>query len=97
MSESRSHVANCPNCGIQFSCAKKLTDNAKRRRLAYLLKQHLELDCEKLPETAATNERAFEKNWRIACLNCGERPTVGTTELCGPCCFGEAETVHGNW
>lgn len=39
-------------------------------------------------------------NYDIECQNCGERPTVSVrsvrsgfihnTELCGPCCFGEA-------
>lgn len=37
------------------------------------------------------------KNWRVACENCGQKPTVHPTGLCGPCCFGEAETAGGNW
>lgn len=37
------------------------------------------------------------KNWGSPCCNCGDKPTVGDTGLCGPCCFGEAETVGGNW
>ena len=32
-----------------------------------------------------TNEEAFEKDW--------ETPTG----LCGPCTFGEANTVDGSW
>jgi hypothetical protein len=39
----------------------------------------------------------FRKNWNRDCLVCGAQPTVGDTELCGPCCFGEAETAGGNW
>lgn len=31
------------------------------------------------------------------CLVCGAVPTVEETGLCGPCCFGEAETIGGNW
>lgn len=38
-----------------------------------------------------------DQNWEVECMNCGEKPTVGSTELCGPCCFGEAETAGGNW
>lgn len=37
------------------------------------------------------------KNYRVACSNCGQKPTVHPTGLCGPCCFGEAETANGNW
>lgn len=38
-----------------------------------------------------------DQNWRTACENCGARPTVHPTGLCGPCCFGEADTFDGNW
>ena len=37
------------------------------------------------------------KDWETPCMNCGELPTVYPTELCGPCCFGEADTFGGNW
>lgn len=36
-------------------------------------------------------------NWEVECSVCGEKPTVRDTEVCGPCYFGEAETVGGNW
>ena len=38
-----------------------------------------------------------DADWRKECENCGETPTVHPTSLCGPCCFGEAETAGGNW
>lgn len=38
-----------------------------------------------------------EPNWEGKCENCGETPTVTDIGLCGPCCWGEAETVGGNW
>lgn len=38
-----------------------------------------------------------EPDWSIPCSNCGAVPTVPVTGLCGPCTFGEAETVGGNW
>lgn len=37
------------------------------------------------------------KNWQVPCECCGQKPTVHPTGLCGPCCFGEAETAGGNW
>lgn len=38
-----------------------------------------------------------DPDWDTACTTCEERPTVHPTELCGPCCFGEADTAGGNW
>lgn len=38
-----------------------------------------------------------DKDWGTGCQVCGQKPTVHPTELCGPCCFGEAETAGGNW
>ncbi len=33
-----------------------------------------------------------------ACESCGaQEPLVESTGLCGPCCFGEAETAGGNF
>ena len=37
------------------------------------------------------------KNWDVPCSVCEQKPTVMDTALCGPCCFGEAETLGGNW
>jgi len=31
------------------------------------------------------------------CETCGASPVVSGTGQCGPCCFGEADTVNGNW
>ena len=36
-------------------------------------------------------------NGDVDCDVCGQNPTVAETGLCGPCCFGEAETAGGNW
>ncbi len=38
-----------------------------------------------------------DKDWETKCECCGETPTVHPTGLCGPCCFGEADTYGGNW
>jgi hypothetical protein len=38
-----------------------------------------------------------DKDWNTSCQVCGEKPTVHPLQLCGPCCFGEAETAGGNW
>lgn len=46
--------------------------------------------------------RKGEPDWSRACATCGMEPTVFTEEndchpMCGPCFFGEAETINGNW
>jgi len=27
------------------------------------------------------------------CMNCGQMPTIDDTDLCGPCCYGEADSL----
>lgn len=49
------------------------------------------------PASPAEADDPFGKNWDGECENCGESPTVSATGLCGPCTFGEAETIGGNW
>lgn len=38
-----------------------------------------------------------EQNWETPCDTCAALPTVENSGLCGPCFFGEADTVGGNW
>ena len=39
----------------------------------------------------------MEPDWEGKCENCDESPIVPMTGLCGPCTWGEADTVGGNW
>ena len=41
--------------------------------------------------------RHGDQDWATKCQLCDAVPTVHPTGLCGPCCFGEADTVGGNW
>jgi hypothetical protein len=36
-------------------------------------------------------------DWESSCSGCGAIPIVPESGLCGPCTFGEAETIGGNW
>jgi len=38
-----------------------------------------------------------DADWGGKCSNCGQSPVVPGIGLCGPCCFGEADTVDGDW
>ena len=42
-------------------------------------------------------DKDLEPDWTRVCENCGEIPIVPFTGLCGPCTFGEADTIGGNW
>ena len=46
-------------------------------------------------QRAASNDT--RPDWNGKCENCGAPPIVPFTGLCGPCTFGEADTVNGNW
>jgi CO dehydrogenase/acetyl-CoA synthase alpha subunit len=36
-------------------------------------------------------------DWSRKCMLCKASPIVPMTGMCGPCTFGESETVDGNW
>jgi hypothetical protein len=36
-------------------------------------------------------------DWSKKCSVCGASPILPLTGLCGPCTFGESETIDGNW
>ena len=48
-------------------------------------------------ETDKAPKEYFRPDWSMPCDNCGASPIVPITGLCGPCCFGEAETANGEW
>lgn len=38
-----------------------------------------------------------EPDWDHECEVCGMSPILPVTGMCGPCTFGEADTILGNW
>ena len=36
-------------------------------------------------------------DWSGKCEMCGQSPIVPVTGMCGPCTFGEADTIGGDW
>lgn len=48
-------------------------------------------------ETISSDDPRIAPDWTKECDNCGESPIVPLTGMCGPCTFGEAATVAGNW
>ena len=52
----------------------------------------------KIPaEGEEATAEAFARDWTRKCEVCGAEPVVNITGLCGPCTFGESETMGGNW
>lgn len=41
--------------------------------------------------------RDSEPDWNRKCMNCGAKPVVPFSGMCGPCTFGEGDTAGGNW
>lgn len=46
--------------------------------------------------TTLTREESMP-DWSRKCLVCGQKPVLPVTGMCGPCTFGDANTVNGNW
>lgn len=44
-----------------------------------------------------TSLEAFRPDWERACEVCDQKPVVNATGLCGPCTWGEADTMNGEW
>ena len=38
-----------------------------------------------------------EPDYTRSCIVCGASPVLPATGMCGPCTFGEADTIDGNW
>ena len=36
-------------------------------------------------------------DWTSKCDVCGQSPVLPMTGMCGPCTFGDASTLNGNW
>lgn len=46
---------------------------------------------------SVAEEEDTEPDWEGKCIVCDMSPIVPLTGMCGPCTFGEAETIGGNW
>lgn len=67
-------------------CRRKFVDENARD-------QHL-----RMKHGATTgDEDAGEPDYEGECSVCGASPVHPLTGMCGPCTFGEADTVGGNW
>lgn len=51
----------------------------------------------KVIEECSLQSSESEPDWTGKCSVCESCPILPATQMCGPCSFGEAETVGGNW
>jgi len=49
-----------------------------------------------MPLTKAQKD-SFRPDWERKCEVCEAQPVVPVSGLCGPCHFGEADTMFGDW
>lgn len=92
----------CVDCGTDYTLTPAQQGNFKA--LGYELPKRCNpCRAKKRDDRKARDEARAErqgdayKNWQTRCDVCDAVPTVGATGLCGPCCWGEAETINGNW
>lgn len=45
----------------------------------------------------ARSVRDYAPDWQSPCENCGSKPTLPVSGLCGPCHWGTADAVGGGW
>lgn len=49
------------------------------------------------PDPCPAEEPDTKPDWTKKCEVCDATPVVPVTGMCGPCTFGESETIGGNW
>lgn len=67
------------------------TEKRKRQKLQARQRKHPE------QQPRGNHCDGTEPDWSGECEVCGQSPIVPLTGMCGPCTFGEAETIGGNW
>ena len=75
----------CPDCYRGFRTAGGMKQHRYDKHIKSIHQQTFESDDDD------------SKDFGGMCCVCDASPTVAGTDLCGPCCFGEADTVGGNW
>jgi hypothetical protein len=43
------------------------------------------------------DKELLDPDYNTKCEVCGASPTIPLTGMCGPCTFGESDTVDGDW
>lgn len=60
-------------------------------------KEQAAAEAKAAPKERTVGKKDTEPDWTGTCEVCGASPIVPATGMCGPCTFGEADTVGGNW
>lgn len=62
-----------------------------------LNKRQRQKNREQKAQAAVAHDKETEPDWSGHCEVCGASPIIPLTGMCGPCTFGEADTIGGNW
>ena len=89
------HALKCADCLKTFKNLPEITNHIKQGCKKNTSKP--KSDTHWRDEKGNIVDDQCKPDWSGKCENCGQSPIVPTTGLCGPCTFGEAETVGGNW
>lgn len=91
MSGSMDLAGKCPECGRQF---KNLQAADQHRRDKHGVGRP---PSEEQHRAAINSDPEMRPDWSRGCENCGAKPIMPLTGMCGPCTTGEADTIGGNW
>lgn len=61
------------------------------------VREYRQKRAEKAASEAAPSDSREEPDWGGQCEACGQSPIVPSSGMCGPCTFGDASTIGGNW
>ena len=92
-------------CGRESVYEHKQKAQAYSHAIVLLCSEHAQTVMPKQDEGSGwTNEDGTpcdpedtKPDWGTKCEVCEQSPVVPITGMCGPCTFGEAATVGGNW
>jgi hypothetical protein len=58
---------------------------------------HCRIPKQSEPQPHRAKASDVKPDWTRKCVVCGASPIVPITGMCGPCTFGEADTILGDW
>ncbi len=87
----------CPHCGRKFATPQALMQHDHTAHPWAAGQRHDRRVRRKVNRAVSPPPPSTDADWGGSCLVCGCGPTVPETGMCGPCTFGEADTVGGNW
>lgn len=95
-------LISCPNCPRTFADNNAAYQHIKAKhggKRSHEFRESPKPDGNRARKRAsrAARDPDVEPDWSGQCEVCGNSPIVPLTGMCGPCTFGEADTIDGSW